>query len=155
MNRLLGRMARATTGRAAARARAQRSGVALSGPASSIVGALLASGPVRLGALARAVDLELPLVSRETRELCEAGIVERHPDPADGRASIIGLSPAGEEVARRHRDAIDRMTVEAFAGWSVADIRTLRSLLERALVATDVMTGSGAPNVAAHDIRSA
>ena len=145
INRALGRIARLTTGRAATRARAERSGVELSRPALAIVAALDRSGPVRLTALARLVDLEPPLISREVRELVDAGVVVRSADPDDGRASIVALTDAGAALWQRHRDTVDRMTIAAFADWSDDDVVTFRELLDRALVIAD------SHNVPVHD----
>lgn len=142
INRSLGRIARLTTGRAATRARSELSGVELSRPALAILSALQSAGAVRLTSLARLVDLEAPLVSREVRELCEAGLVARSADPHDGRASIVEPTPLGLEVWQRHRDAIDRLTVAAFADWSVTDIHAFSSLLERAVEVARHMSGA-------------
>ena len=153
INRALGRISRTTTGRVATRTRAERSGVEMSRPALAIVSALRSSGPVRLTSLARLVDLEPPLISREVRELYDAGVVERTSDPDDGRVSIVGLTPHGRDLVQRHRDAIDSMTLDAFEEWSMDDIRTFRELLDRALAAAYVSMGIDAPIVADHGSR--
>lgn len=148
----LGRIGRLTTGRSATRARAEVSGVDLSRPALAILAALDRSGAVRLTALARLVDLEPPLVSREVRELADAGLVARTPDPEDGRASIIELTASGAECWRRHRAAIDRLALEAFADWTTEDLVALRGYLERVLdIALRGTTGGASPIVAVHE----
>ena len=154
VNTAIGRISRTATGRVANRTRAERSGVELSRPALAIVTSLRSSGPVRLTTLARRVDLEPPLISREVRELCDAGVLSRESDPDDGRVSIIGLTSLGEELAIRHRAAVDEMTLETFAGWSMDDIRTFRGLLERALAAATVTMDAVAPMVVDHGSRT-
>ena len=76
------RISRIGTGRAAARIRAERSGVDLSRPAISVLSMLNAAGPLRLGDLAERTDLEAPLVSREVRGLEATGHVKRRAAPA-------------------------------------------------------------------------
>lgn len=155
INRSIGRIARLTTGRTATRARAELSGVELSRPALAIMGALQRAGAVRLTALARLVDLEAPLVSREVRELCDAGLVARAADPDDGRASIVELTPLGIATWQRHRDAVDGLTLAAFADWSTDDLRSFRDLLDRAVEVALRIAGApaldGSHNVAVHD----
>lgn len=131
MDQAFSRLTRIASGRVAARTRAERSGVMLSGPAISILGALQSSGPVRLSSLARLTGLEAPLISREIRELCGAGYVVRSSDPTDGRAGIVELSAKGVDAWKRYRAAADAISAEAFAEWSTEDLHELRTLLER------------------------
>ena len=111
----------------------------LSRPAISILGALHASGPVRLSSLARLTGLEAPLISREIKELGDGGYVFRSSDPTDGRAGIVELTPKGTDTWNRYRHAADDINAETFGDWSSEDLRTLRVLLER--VARDVANG--------------
>lgn len=104
----------------------------LSGPAISILGALQSSGPVRLSSLARLTGLEAPLISREIKELGDAGYVFRTPDPTDGRAGIVELTTKGIDAWKRYRLAADSINAETFTEWSTEDLHTLRTLLERA-----------------------
>lgn len=129
------RIGRISTGREAARIRAERAGLTLSRPAISILSSLRKAGPVRLSSLARLTDLEAPLISREIRELVAAGYVDRDPDPTDGRAGIVALTAEGDAAYQAYRTATDAIVAETFAEWSAGDLRTLRALLER--VATD------------------
>ena len=137
MDQAFSRLTRLASGRVAARTRAERSGVMLSGPAISIIGALQSSGPVRLSSLARLTGLEAPLISREIRELSEAGYVFRSSDPTDGRAGIVDLTAKGADAWKRYRAAADAISAEAVAEWSTDDLHTLRVLLER--MARDVV----------------
>lgn len=127
----LTRISRIGNGREAARRRAERSGVHLSRPSISILLALHSVGPQRYGELARLTDLEPPLVSREVRELAEAKLVKRTPDPSDGRAAIVTLTAKGRKAVERHLAAADEIFDETFKSWSAADIKLLANLLER------------------------
>jgi DNA-binding MarR family transcriptional regulator len=51
-------------------------------------------GPVTVGDLAARLGLTLPTVSGVLADLDRAGLVERHPDPADRRRTIVEIIPA-------------------------------------------------------------
>ena len=54
----------------------------------------LRGGPVTVGELAARLGLTLPTVSGVLADLDRAGFVERHPDPADRRRTIVAITPA-------------------------------------------------------------
>jgi DNA-binding MarR family transcriptional regulator len=54
--------------------------------------------PIRLSELATALDLDLSTVSRQSRQLTDADLVTRTPDPADGRACLLQLNDRGRGV---------------------------------------------------------
>jgi DNA-binding MarR family transcriptional regulator len=64
-------------------------------------------------------------------ELAERGLVERAPDPLDGRRNVVSLTPAG----RRHLRTLDRQLAgiqdDLLAALSPAERRTLVALLTR------------------------
>lgn len=51
-------------------------------------------GPLTVGELASRLDLTLPTVSGVLADLDRAGLVERRPDPADRRRTIVQVIPA-------------------------------------------------------------
>ena len=51
-------------------------------------------GPVTVSDLAVKLGLTLPTVSGVLADLDRAGFVERHPDPADRRRTIVAITPA-------------------------------------------------------------
>jgi DNA-binding MarR family transcriptional regulator len=53
----------------------------------------LRGGPVTVGELASRLGLTLPTVSGVLADLDRAGFVERHPDPADRRRTIVQITP--------------------------------------------------------------
>ncbi len=57
--------------------------------------ARLEEAPRRIGALAEAESLAQPTVTLIVQRLEQLGLVTRQPDPADGRATLISLTPAG------------------------------------------------------------
>ncbi len=57
--------------------------------------------PIRLSELNRYVLLSQPALSRLVDRLAERGLIDRQPDPADGRCVLLSLSAAGRAVQRR------------------------------------------------------
>jgi DNA-binding MarR family transcriptional regulator len=58
----------------------------------------LGDGPLTVSELASRLDLSLPTVSGVLTDLDRAGFVERHPDPADRRRTIVEIAPAQSEA---------------------------------------------------------
>lgn len=62
-----------------------------------------AGEPLRVSELARRLDV-IPRSATSVVDLLEAGgLVERRPDPADRRAILVALTPAGDGVLRSMR----------------------------------------------------
>jgi DNA-binding MarR family transcriptional regulator len=90
--------------------------------------------PARMGELHRHVLLSQPALSRMVDRLVERGLVERCPDPADGRGVRLSLTQAGRDrqrqIGRRHAGSVARaLTAElspdqlrqlATIGWKLA-----------------------------------
>lgn len=66
---------------------------------------LRAEGPLRVSDLAVREAMTQPGVTLLVNRLAEAGYAERVPDPTDGRATLVRITPAGE-AALRERHAI-------------------------------------------------
>ena len=95
----------------------------------------------RLTELAAQARMTLAAMSELVDDLQRLGIVERRPDPRDGRAKLICLTDAGWEAMRVARDAISE--IEAGYGEVVgrerfeAAAQTLDTLLCRLTTDTD------------------
>ena len=57
-------------------------------------------GPQRLGELAEHLRIAPRSATEVVDALAERGLVERRPDPADRRATLVALTAHGEEVSR-------------------------------------------------------
>lgn len=89
------------------------------------------AGSLRGMDVADRTGLDKSTVSRQIATLVDLELLERVPDPDDGRARRIQLSELGRErlaEVRRHRSTHLRAE---FANWSTADLRTLAHLLAR------------------------
>jgi DNA-binding MarR family transcriptional regulator len=86
-------------------------------------------GPVRLCDLNRHVLLSQPALSRLADRLAERGLVERRPDPADGRSVLLSLTEVGRAVqrgiGRQHARGVARAMT---AGLDPAELRQLETI---------------------------
>jgi DNA-binding MarR family transcriptional regulator len=77
----------------------------------SVLHTLDRSGPLRLTALLATEQLKQPALTSLVAKLEQDGLVQRRPDPTDGRASLLSLTPAGQEIVRsRHQSRVAKLT---------------------------------------------
>jgi DNA-binding MarR family transcriptional regulator len=92
---------------------------------------LALEGPRRVTDLAAMTFLDVSTVSRQVASLVQRGLVERRPDPNDGRGTLLAATDEGRtafELYRRRREVeLDRITRD----WSVDERRMLVHLLGR------------------------
>ena len=85
--------------------------------------------PLRLCDLNRHVLLSQPALSRLVDRLAERGFVERRPDPADGRSTLLSLTEAGRaaqrQIGRQHARGVARAMT---AGLDPAELRQLEAI---------------------------
>jgi DNA-binding MarR family transcriptional regulator len=77
-------------------------------PERSALSRLNRGGPATAADLARAEQITAQAMGTTLVGLEERGLVERRPDPNDGRRIIMSLTGAGEQMLRRKRDARTR-----------------------------------------------
>ncbi|WP_299035885.1 MarR family winged helix-turn-helix transcriptional regulator [uncultured Pseudokineococcus sp.] len=88
-------------------------------------------GAERTTDLATFLGVGKPTTSRQLSQLVELGLVERTSDPTDGRASLVRLTPEGQQRFGRVRDD-RRATLRVMLGpWADDDVLALAQLLER------------------------
>lgn len=87
--------------------------------------------PIRPSEIAEVQDVHPSLVTRQVRELEDAGHVQVAADPADGRSCLVTLTPAGAgELLRLTQAGLDRFALFV-ADWSPGDVRMLTTLLDK------------------------
>jgi DNA-binding MarR family transcriptional regulator len=91
IGRLLRRVRRGLTDRAA------QVDPELNATAYPLLATLAEFGPHRAATLADMFALDKGAVSRVVHQLLELDLIERTPDPADGRASILSVTPKAQE----------------------------------------------------------
>lgn len=81
--------------------------------------------------LARFARVEQPSMAQMLARMERDGLIERIPDPADGRSSMISLTETARVRLPEAREALFQGNKEALAGFTVDEAFTLASLLER------------------------
>ena len=119
-------------GRAMVRYKAQQA-ASVGEAANAAYGLLfpLAERPQRAGALADAVHADPSTVSRQIAQLVDRGLVERQPDPGDGRACVLVPTAAGHETMDALRRQRDEHLAAVLQHWPSDDVDALVGLLSR------------------------
>ena len=86
---------------------------------------------LRMSALSRCLMVTGGNVTGITDQLEAEGLVERVPVEGDRRAFHVRLTPAGRQQFQAMAQAHEQWIVDAFAGLTSAEIRTLHQLLGR------------------------
>lgn len=90
---------------------------------------LWAEERLTLSDLAVCADLDLSTMSKAVGRMERAGLVERHPDPADERVVRISLTDHGRALHDPVAHAWQRVERETMAGLSIEEQMLLRRLL--------------------------
>ena len=117
----------------------EQSGFPLPGdmPAFLLLNQLIYRTTARPTDMADAIGTGRSNVSKIVRRLEVAGLVGRMSDPEDGRQSVVGLTPAGRDVAERIV-AVSRQAYEViFQDWSDGDFKQLETLVVRLVASID------------------
>ena len=103
----------------------------ITGPQMRLLGAISRNPGASQIALANLLDVEPITAARMLDRLQQAGLVERHPDPADRRAWRLHLTPRAEPLLSAARVKIERIVDTALERFSDAERTTLEALLTR------------------------
>jgi len=82
-------------------------------------------GPLTPSELAEIERIKRPTATRTLRVLVEAGLVDRAPDPADGRSALVSINAAGRERLRRLRGRKNAYLARRMRDLPVEDVYTL------------------------------
>ncbi|MEV4537124.1 MarR family transcriptional regulator [Asanoa sp. NPDC049518] len=85
------------------------------------INVLVDHGPLRLGDLAEKLHIAPRSTTEVVDDLERRGLVERHPDPADRRATLVALTPDGTSTATAIRTARTAESERFFGSLSPAD----------------------------------
>ncbi|MET9618478.1 MarR family winged helix-turn-helix transcriptional regulator [Kitasatospora indigofera] len=96
-----------------------------------VLSGLARSGPCSAADLGREVGLDRTTVSRRADRLARAGLLQRHHDPGDGRATLLALTDDGHAVVAVTRRRLADAVKASLATWPPADTRTFARLLRR------------------------
>ncbi|MGD0555499.1 MAG: MarR family transcriptional regulator [Streptosporangiaceae bacterium] len=107
----------------------------LPNPEMAALASLDQAGPATPSALARAEQITPQAMGVTVSALVRRGLAERHPDPGDGRLTIVSLTEAGRQVVRRKDSARIRQLAGALsAGFTSEELEVLLTaaqLIER------------------------
>jgi len=121
----------------------QRGDVSLERSAYGIMCQLADEGPQRLGALAAAFGLDPSTITRQVRDLENAGFASRQTDPSDRRASVLDLTPCGRQVLEQSREHRRFKLKEALSNWSSSDLNDFGRLLQEFNTSMDRLAAFG------------
>ena len=88
-------------------------------------------GPQRSSAIAERFEIDKGAVSRQVQHLVDLGLLERRPDPVDGRASILDITAEG---LRRHAEVNGsrrRFLEERLTDWDDEELAGFADLMVR------------------------
>jgi DNA-binding MarR family transcriptional regulator len=91
-------------------------------------------GPLTPSELAEIERVKRPSMTRTLACLDRQGLIERTPDPTDGRSSLVSISAAGRErlaLLRRRKSAYLARRLEALDPEEVATLARAAEILER------------------------
>jgi DNA-binding MarR family transcriptional regulator len=86
-----------------------------------VLHALAESGPTRIGELSEHLDVAARTMTSTVEGLVRDGLVERAPDPNDGRAVLVSMTDRGGEVFAAATEIRNRYFEEIFALLDPAD----------------------------------
>jgi DNA-binding MarR family transcriptional regulator len=107
------------------RQEAAEGGSELTPTAVSALATVERHGPLTPSELAGIERIKRPTATRILRVLVEAGLVDRAPDPADGRSALLTVNWAGRERLRRLRGRKNAYLARRMRDLSDEDLRTL------------------------------
>jgi len=97
-------------------------------------------GPLTPSELAQIERIKRPTATRTLRVLVEAGLVDRAPDPADGRSALLSVNGAGRERLRRLRGRKNAYLARRMRDLPAEDLRTLERASE---ILEEILEGEG------------
>ena len=81
--------------------------------------------------LAAECALDPSTISRAVAALVRAGLVQRTADPADGRASVLELTPLGRRKLTDVVRSYDDLLADALRDWTAPELTALAGLFQR------------------------
>ena len=112
----------------------ERAGVDLSPAAAWLLVRLQetdATHPASIPQMCEDFDIPIEAGQRALRELDERGLLQRDPAAGEDRGRVVGVTPAGAQIAQRLVDGRRASLERVCAGWQPEDNEELAGLLTR------------------------
>lgn len=92
---------------------------------------LIWRGETRMSDLATRLHADISTMSRQVSALTDKGLIERRPDPHDGRAQVLALTGAGKDFVMALRARRDAWLSDVLAAWTPQERAELTACLRR------------------------
>ncbi len=102
-----------------------------------VLGALKDGNALSQKELARRANIEQPTMAQLLARMERDGLIQRAPDPADKRSSLISLTAKARRKLPRAHEELLRSGDEAFHAFSEREIATLSRLLRKLILSLD------------------
>lgn len=102
-------------------------------------------GPMSIGQLSDAFQLDASTVNRQTAHAVRAGLLERIPDPEGGMARKFRLTEEGARQLAEQRATHVKDLDRVFEDWSAEDVETFAHYLQRFNSSVERITGQPWP----------
>ncbi len=106
----------------------QEANADLSPSLTSALASIEGRGPVTPSELANCERVQRPTITRVLTRLTELGLIERAADPADGRSTLVSITPSGRALLNELRTGRDAFLADRLSKLSPED----RAVLDRA-----------------------
>lgn len=93
------------------------------------LGVIADQGPCRASLLSERMGVGASVVSRLVSALHQQGLLEREPDPRDGRAELLRLTDTGRDTRLRARAAYVDALANRLVGWDADRIEAACDVL--------------------------
>jgi DNA-binding MarR family transcriptional regulator len=131
IERALGRILRVSRSPRFGDAIRGRAGIKLDRASYGVLERTGALAPVRLSDLAQELGVDVSTVSRQVQALEQKGLVDREPDPVDGRAQLLQLTRKGKAVRSKMQAAWQETIAGVLIQWKPDDIAGFAERLDR------------------------
>lgn len=88
-------------------------------------------GPLRASELSSTFDIDKGAISRQVQHLIDLELLDRAPDPDDGRATLLSVSPEGRRRLEAVASERSAMLAARLQDWAPADIEQVVVSLRR------------------------
>jgi DNA-binding MarR family transcriptional regulator len=96
-----------------------------------VISGLARFGPRSAAQLAGDLGIDRSVVSRHATRLARAGLIERRPDPADRRATLLNLTGPGHQAIRQMRQRLAGAFDDYLATWPPGEAARFAASLRR------------------------